>query len=110
MPFSGSSKLQIPTSREAPTAKLPNDRCGAGMFEIWSLEFLWSLELGFWSFFMPRSSCLRLFFASTPRDSRPVVPRHRFLRRDGHAGTNALQPVDHDLFVRFQAGANDAFA
>src|SRR5436189_6073862 len=41
--FSGRSKLQIPRSKEAPIRKLQNDRCGAGMFEIWSLEFLWSL-------------------------------------------------------------------
>jgi hypothetical protein len=48
-----SSKFQAPTSREIPNFKLqtpvsPNER-----FDVWSLELLWSLDVGAWNFNWP---------------------------------------------------------
>jgi hypothetical protein len=42
-------KHQDPSSREAPNTKhqAPND---ASLFDVWSLKFLWSLDVGAWSF------------------------------------------------------------
>jgi hypothetical protein len=37
-----------PSSREAPNIKL-QQQCGAE-FEVWRLRFLWSLNVGAWSF------------------------------------------------------------
>src|SRR6185295_1782005 len=42
-----SSKSQAPSSREAPNFKL---QPGRAPFGAWCLVFLWSLELGIWSF------------------------------------------------------------
>jgi NAD(P) transhydrogenase subunit alpha len=45
-----SSKLQAPSSREAPNIKL-QDNSGIGRrFGSWNLKFFWSLELGAWCF------------------------------------------------------------
>src|SRR5207249_3043611 len=50
-----SSKLQAPSSREAPNPKPQHASAHASgsvrmRFGIWSLVLLWSLELGIWSF------------------------------------------------------------
>src|SRR5215475_12694340 len=48
MPFpkAPSSKSQAPRKHQAP-----NPKCGRrNSFGVWSLVFLWSLELGIWSF------------------------------------------------------------
>jgi len=45
-----SSKFQAPTSGEAPNTRL--QFCIHAAIGVWSLKFLWSLELGIWSFFM----------------------------------------------------------
>src|SRR5882672_6145820 len=42
------TKHQTPNTREAPNSK--HEIARGVRFEIWSLEFLWSLELGVWSF------------------------------------------------------------
>ena len=41
-----SSKLQVPSSKEVPNSKLQ------AAIEAWSLELLWSLKLGTWSFLL----------------------------------------------------------
>src|ERR1044071_4147664 len=44
-----STKLQHPEKHQAPSTKLKSP-LAHGSFEVWCLEFLWSLELGIWSF------------------------------------------------------------
>src|SRR5215831_1953030 len=47
---SQSSKFQAPTSREAPNSNIQSRaqiRLG-----VWNLKFLWSLEVGIWSFLL----------------------------------------------------------
>jgi pimeloyl-ACP methyl ester carboxylesterase len=44
------SKLQAPSSREAPNSKLQTESHAYAYFGCWRLEFLWSLELGVWCF------------------------------------------------------------
>jgi hypothetical protein len=48
-----SAKFQAPNSKEAPSTKSQKETdelVGPVNFGAWSLEFLWSLELGVWSF------------------------------------------------------------
>jgi hypothetical protein len=46
-------KLQIPSSKlqRNPKSQAPSLACHGDWFGIWSLKFLWCLELGAWSFF-----------------------------------------------------------
>src|ERR1017187_9544226 len=44
------SKHQAPTSREAPNFNFQTTTTHAASFGIWSLEFLWCLEVGAWCF------------------------------------------------------------
>jgi hypothetical protein len=48
-----SSKLQAPSSKEAPNPKpqIPKKlQIPKSKSDVWNLMFLWSLELGIWSF------------------------------------------------------------
>jgi carbon dioxide concentrating mechanism protein CcmL len=47
-----SSKRQDPSSREASSSNLWSE--GNGLLVVWNLEFLWSLDVGIWSFFRLR--------------------------------------------------------
>src|SRR5258708_4153812 len=66
-----SSKLQAPTSREAPNTNLQSRLCAEARFVVWSLVFLWSLELGIWSFHVPGCS----EYVQEPKNSVPRVQR-----------------------------------
>jgi DNA uptake protein ComE-like DNA-binding protein len=47
-----SSKLQAPSSKEAPNPKLQSQNWEqAAIVDVWTLGFPWSLELGAWDFF-----------------------------------------------------------
>src|SRR5438445_5698206 len=48
----------------------------------------------------PGGSAIRNFYIVSVRDF--------LLRRHGHPGTSALEPVDNDFVARLQAGTNDA--
>src|SRR5207237_5455902 len=47
-----SSKLQTPSSREAPSTKHQRAQLSRLPLELGCLEFLWCLELGIWSFIL----------------------------------------------------------
>ena len=48
------SKNQAPNPKEAPITKLQSPASAIdSLFEIWVLGFIWSLELGIWSFTWP---------------------------------------------------------
>jgi hypothetical protein len=40
------SKLQHPEKHQSPGSK----KIARGWFDVWSLKFLWSLDVGAWSF------------------------------------------------------------
>src|ERR1035441_5037790 len=65
MGFLKSSKLQAPTSREAPTFNVQT-KLHVAWFEAWCLKFLWSLDVGAWSFHIKRRC---------PRSTTPAWPR-----------------------------------
>lgn len=46
------SKFQVPNSNEVPGTWF--QKIGTGGFGRWAMEFLWSLELGAWNFFLMR--------------------------------------------------------
>ena len=49
-----SSKNQAPNPKETPIIKLQTPASAAdSIFGIWGLGFIWSLELGIWSFTWP---------------------------------------------------------
>jgi hypothetical protein len=43
-------KSQAPTSIEAPNFNLQSSKLAMRLIEIWILKFLWSLDVGIWSF------------------------------------------------------------
>src|SRR2546426_3986036 len=119
MAFAGLIAQVFRRYQEAPSSKFqrsPNHqtpkRCAAQQgclgFGPWSFSGAWSLIFGAFSFRVSSRSLRE--FALSLRHSGSFATRHRFLRGDGHAGTNALQAVDHDYFLRLQAGADNALA
>jgi hypothetical protein len=64
--FLKSSKHQHPSSREFSNTK--HQSCAARLFEVWSLELLWMLELGIWSF-SSRWPCPEKAGGGTTRES-----------------------------------------
>src|SRR6476646_10617320 len=69
-----SSKFQVPSSKEAPNSNLQSPPFGN-----WSLGFIWSLELGTWSFLLLIAFALPGFGAEVPvsyyQDLVPILKR-----------------------------------
>jgi microcompartment protein CcmK/EutM len=97
-----SFKLQAPSSREAPSAKL---QATALRFRIgvWNLEFLWSLELGIWSFCKMRMGTV--IGRVTLSQAVPALQGGRFLivspftREHFQRGTEAITGMSKDPSV-----------
>src|SRR6266700_2406080 len=95
-------KLQAPKKPQSPSTQTTAVVGACLRFGVWNFSGAWSLVFGAFSL-RTFSRSLRQFTLAL-RHFGAFVTGHRFLRRDGHARTNALQAVDHDLFVGFQAG------
>src|SRR5947209_830048 len=87
-----SSKSQPPEKLQSANSKPTAVARECLRFGFWNFSGTWSLDFGAFSF----HALWLLPFASTSCHCRPFAARHRFLRCDGHSGTNALQAVDHD--------------
>src|SRR5713101_7788250 len=93
-----SSKNQAPNPKETPIIKLQTPASAVdSVFGIWGLGFIWSLELGIWSFGLPLTTN-----HERPQIRLSPIAEEPRLHRRGRAHARARHRGEHSDLQRRQ--------